>query len=583
MTLLAAPSSGGRSSALPAGDGRGRAGRRQEPARARSSSPTSSERPELVRWRQGRCLPYGEGIAFWALGEIVKAQAGILESDPPEEAAAKLERALPADDPDRALAAGAPGAARRRRRRAGLAGGVVHCVAAVPASRWPTTGPTVLVFEDLHWADEALLAFLEHLADWAEGVPLLVVCTARPELYERHPTWAARAQERDAHQPGPALRRGDRPARSPRCSSERCCRRRRSERCSSGRAATRCTRRSSCACSPTGAARARSVDDVPFPESVQALIAARLDTLPRAQEPAAGRRRGRQGVLGGRGRGDGRSRPARGRAGAARAGAKELVRPARLLDGGRGRVRLLARARPGRLLRADPARRPRGPAPRGRRVDRAEGGRPGRGPRRGARPPLPAGARARSGRRRRREETRGAGGRRAATWCWPASARSAWTSSAPKRAWRARSSSLRPVTRSAPPAERWAQAAQQQGGLQEARAALEQALALYREQGDERSGRAGADRARDRPIELGDPTARSDRGGGRAAGDAAARARARRRIRASWRAHEVLFSASRRRSRRPSGRSQLAAELRLPEPARALGFRGTARAAARRA
>ena len=45
---------------------------------------------------------------------------------------------------------------------------------------------TVLVFEDLHWADEALLAFLEHLAEWLEGVPLLVLCTTRPELYERH-------------------------------------------------------------------------------------------------------------------------------------------------------------------------------------------------------------------------------------------------------------------------------------------------------------------------------------------------------------------------------------------------------------
>ena len=47
----------------------------------------------------------------------------------------------------------------------------------------------MLVFEDLHWADEALLAFLEHLAEWSEGVPLLVVCTASPELYERHAAW----------------------------------------------------------------------------------------------------------------------------------------------------------------------------------------------------------------------------------------------------------------------------------------------------------------------------------------------------------------------------------------------------------
>ena len=43
----------------------------------------------------------------------------------------------------------------------------------------------MLVFEDLHWADEALLAFLEHLAEWSQGVPLLILCTARPELYEQ--------------------------------------------------------------------------------------------------------------------------------------------------------------------------------------------------------------------------------------------------------------------------------------------------------------------------------------------------------------------------------------------------------------
>src|SRR5919199_359279 len=50
------------------------------------------ERPGLTRWRQGRCLPYGEGIAFWALGEIIKAECGILESDLPQEAEAKLEQ-----------------------------------------------------------------------------------------------------------------------------------------------------------------------------------------------------------------------------------------------------------------------------------------------------------------------------------------------------------------------------------------------------------------------------------------------------------------------------------------------------------
>ncbi len=80
--------------------------------------------------------------------------------------------------------------------------------------------PTVLVFEDLHWADEAMLAFLEHLADRAEGVPLLVVGTARPELFERHPDYADGPAQRDARSTSRRSRR-----RRPRASSPRCSRR----------------------------------------------------------------------------------------------------------------------------------------------------------------------------------------------------------------------------------------------------------------------------------------------------------------------------------------------------------------------
>jgi class 3 adenylate cyclase/tetratricopeptide (TPR) repeat protein len=147
-------------------------------------------RPGLVTWRQGRCLPYGEGITFWALGEIVKAQAGILESDAPDAASAKLDAVLP-EGPEREWF---------RQRLLPLLG----IEASSPAEReelftaWrrfleqiAEDDPTVLVFEDLHWADEAMLAFLEHLGDRAEGVPLLVVGTARPELFERHPDYAA--------------------------------------------------------------------------------------------------------------------------------------------------------------------------------------------------------------------------------------------------------------------------------------------------------------------------------------------------------------------------------------------------------
>jgi class 3 adenylate cyclase/tetratricopeptide (TPR) repeat protein len=142
-------------------------------------------RPGFVTWRQGRCLPYGEGITFWALGEIVKAHAGILESDDPATATAKLDVVLPEGD-ERAwfrqrllplLGIGASTSAEREELFTAW-------------RRWleliAEDDPTVLVFEDLHWADDALLAFLEHLAGRAEGVPLMVVGTTRPEFYEQH-------------------------------------------------------------------------------------------------------------------------------------------------------------------------------------------------------------------------------------------------------------------------------------------------------------------------------------------------------------------------------------------------------------
>jgi class 3 adenylate cyclase/tetratricopeptide (TPR) repeat protein len=145
--------------------------------------------PDIVRWRQGRCLPYGEGITFWALGEIVKAEAGILESDSPETAAQKLDGIL-LEGTDREWL---------RERLLPLIGLEASSTAereeAFTAWRrflesLAEGRPSVFVLEDLHWADEAMLAFLEHLADWSEGVPMLLVTTARPELFERAPGWA---------------------------------------------------------------------------------------------------------------------------------------------------------------------------------------------------------------------------------------------------------------------------------------------------------------------------------------------------------------------------------------------------------
>jgi class 3 adenylate cyclase/tetratricopeptide (TPR) repeat protein len=154
-------------------------------------------KPGIFRWRQGRCLPYGEGITFWALGEIVKAEAGILESDSAQLAASKLDAAISPEEPERqwllqrlAPLVGAEAGSPAERQE--LFTAWRRFLESLAAAR-----PTVLVFEDLHWADDALLAFLEHLAEWSQGVPLLVLCAARPELYERRPGWGA--GQRNAH------------------------------------------------------------------------------------------------------------------------------------------------------------------------------------------------------------------------------------------------------------------------------------------------------------------------------------------------------------------------------------------------
>src|SRR5919197_2823511 len=122
---------------------------------------------ELIYWRQGRSLPYGEGVSYWALAEIVKAHAGILETDSAKQAEAKLTRAVEAlieEDVEWV--------------RSHLLPLVGQGTDAASASRdeafaaWrrffealAEQGPLVLVFEDIQWADDGLLDFIEHLAD----------------------------------------------------------------------------------------------------------------------------------------------------------------------------------------------------------------------------------------------------------------------------------------------------------------------------------------------------------------------------------------------------------------------------------
>ena len=155
------------------------------------------QQPELVNWREGRSPPYGDSGSFWALGEIVKAEAGLLDSHESKAAASTLAAAVATvvDDREEADWVG-----RHLQALVGLDGEAMlfgdRRAEAFAAwrrfiERLAEKRPTVLVFEDLHWADDAAIDFVEHLVAWADHVPLLVLCTGRPELLERRPRWGA--------------------------------------------------------------------------------------------------------------------------------------------------------------------------------------------------------------------------------------------------------------------------------------------------------------------------------------------------------------------------------------------------------
>jgi class 3 adenylate cyclase/tetratricopeptide (TPR) repeat protein len=151
--------------------------------------------PALVNWRQGRSLPYGDGVTYWALGEMVKSQAGLLDTDDDVTGRRKLREMvaeLVADPADAAWMES------HLRPLVGLVGDdtVGDEAASERFAAWrrffealADDRPLVVVFEDLHWADDQLLDFVDHLVDWATGVPLLVVATARPELLARRSQW----------------------------------------------------------------------------------------------------------------------------------------------------------------------------------------------------------------------------------------------------------------------------------------------------------------------------------------------------------------------------------------------------------
>jgi class 3 adenylate cyclase/tetratricopeptide (TPR) repeat protein len=152
----------------------------------------------------GRCLPYGESITYWPLAEMVKGAADIADDDPLDVAIQKLRDSCPADAVADLL---------------GLATGVLEAVhgersqqeISWAAREWAQlmaqTQPLVLVFEDIHWAEEPLLELIEHMTDWVRDGSLLIVCLARPELLDVRSDWGGgrvRATSIELESLGPA-------------------------------------------------------------------------------------------------------------------------------------------------------------------------------------------------------------------------------------------------------------------------------------------------------------------------------------------------------------------------------------------
>ncbi len=148
---------------------------------------------ERVWFHDGRSPAYGEGISFWALGEMVRRRAGLVETDDEDTTRTKVAETLALHVPDPA-------------ERRWIESALLTLLGVEPSTtvseqlfaawrtffeRLATTAPVVLVFEDFHHADTGLIDFVDHLLEWSRNVPIYVVTLARPELLERRPDWGA--------------------------------------------------------------------------------------------------------------------------------------------------------------------------------------------------------------------------------------------------------------------------------------------------------------------------------------------------------------------------------------------------------
>jgi class 3 adenylate cyclase/tetratricopeptide (TPR) repeat protein len=145
-----------------------------------------------VLWHAGRSPAYGDGITFWALGEMVRTRARLAESDDEattrERIAATVAEYVP-DPTDRRWVE--PALLTLLGLEIGIGSEQLFGAWRMFFERLAATNPVVMIFEDLHFADAGLLDFIDHLLEWSRAFPIYIVTLARPELLEKRPDWGA--------------------------------------------------------------------------------------------------------------------------------------------------------------------------------------------------------------------------------------------------------------------------------------------------------------------------------------------------------------------------------------------------------
>ena len=147
---------------------------------------------EEVWWHAGRSPAYGDGITFWALGEMVRSRCGLLETDDERTTRAKVTETLAAhvtEETERRWIE--PAILTLLGLERGVGPEQLFSAWRMFFERLAASGPVVMVFEDFHHADSGLIEFVDHMMEWSRNFPVMILTLARPELVDRRPDWGA--------------------------------------------------------------------------------------------------------------------------------------------------------------------------------------------------------------------------------------------------------------------------------------------------------------------------------------------------------------------------------------------------------